>query len=213
MTSKTAQRREANQELHPTKEELIRTVVTMLDELTLDEITSEKVLDLSGVSRGSLYHHFEDFSELLELAQVRRFSGYVNHSIMLLNEVFTSVNSREELLEKLAVLSRSLHSPEFRENRLERITTISKVKHNARMAKALGQVQDKLTERLSDLYSDLQVRGLANPNLKPRTAAVMFQAYGLGRVVDDFTENQVEQENWLYAVSLISENVFFPVLN
>jgi CDGSH-type Zn-finger protein len=68
--------------LHPTKEELIkycRWFCWIL--LTLDEITSENVLDISGISRGSLYHHFEDFSELLELAQVRRFASYVNKSI------------------------------------------------------------------------------------------------------------------------------------
>ena len=28
--------------------------------------------------------------------------------------------------------------------------------------------------------------------------------------MDDFTVNHMDQENWLYAVSLIVENVFFP---
>ena len=78
------------------------------------------------------------------------------------------------------------------------------------MASALGQEQERLTESIADLYRELQARGLGNPLLHPRTAAVMFQAYTLGRTVDDFTTNHMDQENWLYAVSLIVENIFFP---
>jgi len=210
MSSIATQAREARNGIHPTKEELIRTVVVLLDSLTLDEITSEKVLEISGISRGSLYHHFQDFAELLELAQVRRFSGYVNKSIEALTTLFSTVDNREELVVRLTEVSRSFQAPELSDSRIERLTAISKVMHNPRMAAVLGNEQERLTETIADLYRDLQARGLGNPTLHPRTAAVMFQAYTLGRSVDDFTVNHMDQENWLYAVSLIVENVFFP---
>jgi AcrR family transcriptional regulator len=211
MPSLAAQAREARNGIHPTKDELIKTVVALLDHLTLDEITSEKVLEISGISRGSLYHHFQDFAELLELAQVRRFSNYVNLSIEILTEIFGSVSTRDELLARLAEISKSFQSPEQADSRIERLTAISKVMHNPRMAAALGLEQERLTETIADLYRDLQRRNLANQALAPRTAAVLFQAYTLGRTVDDFTVSRMDQENWLYAVSLIVENIFFPV--
>lgn len=210
MVSATAQAREARNGIHPTKDELIKTVVTLLDHLTLDEITSEKVLEISGISRGSLYHHFQDFSELLELAQVRRFASYVDQSVEALSEVFAQVQSREELVERVQDISRKFQSPELANNRIERLTAISKVMHNPRMAASLGAEQERLTETIADMYHDLQLRGLGNPLLQPRTAAVLFQAYALGRSVDDFTANHMEQENWLYVVSMIAENIFFP---
>ena len=210
MVSKTAQAREARQGLHPTKEELIRTVVAMLDEQTLDEITSEKVLEISEVSRGSLYHHFEDFAELLELAQVRRFSTYVTHSIEILGEVFGAADTREELIARCAVAARDLQAPELSQIRMERMTAISKVMHNQRMAEALGSEQERLTETIAELYEGMQERGFGNPHLQPRTAAVLFQAYALGRTIDDFTPVHMDPENWLYAVTCIIENVFFP---
>ena len=210
MASLTAQAREARNGIHPTKEELIKTVVVLLDNLTLDEITSEKVLEISGISRGSLYHHFQDFAELLELAQVRRFSNYVNRSIEVLTDLFGSVSTRDELVQRLTEVSKAFQAPELADTRIERLTAISKVMHNPRMANALGCEQERLTETIADLYRDLQVRGLGNPLLQPRTAAVMFQAYTLGRTVDDFTVNHMDQDNWLYAVSLIVENIFFP---
>jgi AcrR family transcriptional regulator len=211
MPSLAAQAREARNGIHPTKDELIKTVVALLDHLTLDEITSEKVLEISGISRGSLYHHFQDFAELLELAQVRRFSNYVNRSIESLTEIFGSASTRDELLSRLAEISKSFQSPEQADSRIERLTAISKVMHNPRMATALGLEQERLTETIADLYRDLQLRNLGNKALAPRTAAVLFQAYTLGRTVDDFTVSRMDQENWLYAVSLIVENIFFPI--
>ena len=210
MVTATAQAREARNGIHPTKDELIKTVVVLLDNLTLDEITSEKVLEISGISRGSLYHHFQDFAELLELAQVRRFSNYVTNSIAVLSEVFAAVGTREELITKLTEVSKVFQAPNLADSRIERLTAISKVMHNPRMAAALGNEQERLTETIADLYRDLQARGLGNPALAPRTAAVMFQAYSLGRAVDDFTVTHMDQDNWLYAVSLIVEHIFFP---
>ncbi len=210
MVSKTSPGRELKQGLHPTKEELIRTVVSMLDEQALDQITSEKVLEISGVSRGSLYHHFEDFAELLELAQVRRFSTYVTHSIAVLSEVFGAVDNREELITRCVVGARDLQAPEYSQVRMERMTAISKVMDNPRMALALGSEQERLTETIADLYQGMQLRGFGNPALQPRTAAVLFQAYALGRTIDDFTPIHMDPENWLYAVTGIIENVFFP---
>ena len=204
--------REARNGIHPTKDELIETVVKLLDHFTLDEITSEKVLEISKISRGSLYHHFQDFAELLEMAQVRRFAHFVNYSIEALTSLFAEVTLREELVERSLELSRQFQAPELVNNRIERLTAISKVMHNPRMAAALGAEQERLTVTIADLYQGVLNQGLGNPNLQPRTAAVLFQAYALGRSVDDFTEKHMDQENWLYAVSMIIENIFFPAL-
>jgi hypothetical protein len=83
--------------------------------------------------------------------------------------------------------------------------------HNPRMAAALGAEQERLTVKIADLYQGVLDNGLGNPLLQPRTAAVLFQAYALGRSVDDFTVNRMNQENWLYAVSMIIEKIFFPM--
>jgi len=46
---------------HPTKVALIEVVKEMIAEFGADGFTVEMVLAESGISRGSLYHHFEDF--------------------------------------------------------------------------------------------------------------------------------------------------------
>ena len=65
---------------HPTKSSLIDCAADLLDKYRFDEITVEMVLDRSNISKGSLYHHFEDLAELLEAAQVARYADWVDRS-------------------------------------------------------------------------------------------------------------------------------------
>jgi AcrR family transcriptional regulator len=210
MVSTSSDIGQARVRLHPTKEELINTVVIMLDTSTLDEITSEHVLDISGISRGSLYHHFEDFSELLELALVRRFASYVDKSLEVLSHLLDSCNTREELIARLRDTSQYFQSPELAAIRLERFAAISRVPNNPRMSKYLGFEQERLTELMADLYQEILARGWGNPKMEPRTASVMLQALTLGRVVDDITEDHVNHENWLTMIEIVMQQVFFP---
>ena len=209
MASQNVNRVESKRSHHPTKEELIQTVVVLLEGTTLDQITSEQVLAISGISRGSLYHHFEDFSELLELAQVRRFSEYVDDATEVLSTVIESCETREELVARISQTTHYFQAEELAQARLERLTAISKVPNNPRMASALGEEQERLTEALADLYQDILARGWGNPHLQPRTASVALQALTVGRAVDDFTANRVDQENWINMISMIMENVLF----
>ena len=96
---------------HPTKVVLIKTVVEMMNSKQVTEITSEDVLKESGISKGSLYHHFEDFNDLLEQALVYRFTLSVDRSIEMLTQVLGTTN-REEFLEGIHQVTLNTQSVE-----------------------------------------------------------------------------------------------------
>ena len=196
--------------LHPTKQALITTVVTLLDSKGPEGINSDEVLEASGVSKGSLYHHFQDFSELIEQALIFRFAGFVDSSVEMLKQVITTSKSRDELLIALKHVTRVTQSPEMKENRIERISAISSAMRNERMADALGVEQDRLTQALADLYRESQERGWGDPKIDPRVVAVMVQSYTLGKVVDDFTPEHMDGEKWSAVIDEVLEKVFFP---
>ena len=50
---------------HPTKRLLVETVAKLLDSKKQNEISTDEVLDLSGVSKGSMYNHFMDIKEFI----------------------------------------------------------------------------------------------------------------------------------------------------
>jgi AcrR family transcriptional regulator len=48
--------------------------VDLLDTFSVDQLTIASVLERSGVAYGSLYHHYEDLSDLIEQAAVECYS-------------------------------------------------------------------------------------------------------------------------------------------
>jgi AcrR family transcriptional regulator len=195
---------------HPTKEALIATVVTLLDTHPLESITSEQVLEISKISRGSMYHHFEDFSDLIEEAQVRRYAAYVDQSIVLLSSIVHDVTSRDEMVKQVRFVTTVTQSDGVKENRFERLVALAKGVRSPRMQAILGVEQERLTEMIADLYREVLKKGWGNPSLDPRSIAVLIQAYSLGKVVDDVTDTHMDGEKWDHLINTILETVLFP---
>lgn len=196
--------------VHPTKDALIRTVVTLLDSKTIEEITSDQVLEISGISRGSMYHHFEDFSELIEAAQVARFATFVDRSCVALTKIVTEAKSREEMLTLVTDVTINTQSALLKAVRMERINAMAKSFNHPRMQKALGLEQERLTSEIADIYREACEKGWGDKNLDPRAVAVLIQSYTVGKAVDDFTPNTMAQESWNALIGNVLEKVIFP---
>ena len=197
--------------LHPTKQTLIDTVVTLMDTQPSMEINSDQVLEISGISKGSLYHHFEDFPELVEHAMVARFARFVDNSVVMLNGVIASAKTRADLVEGLQKVTRATQAQELTRHRSERVTAIAKAIRIPRMKALLGEEQERLTDALADLFRESVERGWGDPTLDPRVVGVMVQAYTIGKIVDDITPTRMDAENWNQAIDSVLDKVFFPI--
>lgn len=193
---------------HPTKRVLIEAVVSLLEQKGPEQITSDEVLQLSGVSRGSLYHHFVDFGDLIEAAQVRRFSQYIDESIDLISQIAFQVKSREELRAGLQQVTRATQSAELADRRFERVMPFAAAAKNPRLRARLGLEQERLTTALMDLVAEAQNRGDFSLDFPPRVIAVMTQAYTMGKIVDDVTERHMDQDAWNRMIDTLLDKVF-----
>ena len=182
---------------HPTKATLISTVVAMLDEMAFEDIRSEDVLERSGVSKGSLYHHFKDFSDLLSAALVFRFSQEVDFQIDFYSKTLASSHSEEELFQGIAAVNYATQKIESKHIRLERARVLALSETNPALAKDLAMEQDRLTDAIIDLITESINKGFLNPDIEPRSLAVFFQAYSLGKVIDDISGIQVDHEEYM----------------
>ena len=109
---------------HPTREALITTVVELLQTQPLESVTSERVLEVSKISRGSMYHHFKDLDELIETAQVARFAHWVDISIENLGQIIRATKTKTELFEALRVVTENTQSVKRKPSRIERAATL-----------------------------------------------------------------------------------------
>lgn len=185
---------------HPTRDRLIATMVELLDGSDPEHITAEQVLTVSGVSKGSLYHHFEDFENLLEAALIARFSVNVDATIDALSQLLGTVNSREDLLAALRVINTYNQAQDRASFRLERARAAGLTYSSPRFHTALGLEQQRLTEAFTDLFIEAQNKGWMSAEIDARAAAVFVQAYTVGRVVDDISPEKVDPDAWISLV-------------
>ena len=182
--------------IHPTKARLIETTAQLLESHFPQDIQVDEILDKSGVSKGSLYHHFEDLGELLEVAQVARYSVWVDRSIGLMSPVLSEAKTREDIIEGLRRATLYTQSSEYKATRFNRARTLANSETSHRFQKALAEEQERLTTALADLVQEAKNKGLFKAGLDPRVVAVFIQSYTLGKIVDDIVSTPVEQENW-----------------
>lgn len=192
---------------HPTKSKLIQTVVEMLDALDVADLQVDQVLERSGVSKGSLYHHFEDFSHLIEAAHVHRFARMIDRSIASLAEVLVGSPSKEAMIAGLKQVTRNTQRQELAALRFERARALALAEHQPRMRKAMAAEQARLTAAITDISRDAQSKGWVRADLDPQVLAVFIQAYTLGKIVDDISEDKMDPERWADLIDEIVERV------
>ena len=196
--------------LHPTKRLLLETVIKLLDTKKPEEILSDEVLQISGISKGSMYYHYKDWFEIIEDAICERFGRYVDKSVELCENAINKSKTRDDLVNFLKQVTRETQKPEQLAIRYARVQAIAMASQSDRMKKKLGAVQERLTESLEDLFREAKERGWANEGMNPRAVAVLVQAYTFGHVVDDFTPEHMEIEAWYRLIDQVVEDVFFP---
>ncbi|MEN9687303.1 MAG: hypothetical protein RL381_315 [Actinomycetota bacterium] len=193
---------------HPTKTKLIDTTTALLKTFSREEISSEIILKESGISKGSMYHHFEDLDHLIEHAMLRRYSDWVDSSIVGIAQVLTTGNSAEDIYEAAVQMTTRTQDPAMKTERMYRAEILGMASHSPRFAKQLSNEQQRLTDSLTDLVREVQERGFFNKEQDPRAIAVFIQAYTLGKVVDDFSDNPVNPESWNLLVNTTIKRVF-----
>ena len=186
----------------------MESATALLQEHSLSEVTTDMVLQHSGVSRGSLYHHFEDLSDLIETALVLSFSAVVDENIALLSSLLSSAEDIGEYHRAIIDFNDFAQGNDRRHFRLNRVRMLGHSIGNQRMSKKLAIEQDRMTNAYAELFNVAQSRGWISREIDSRAAAVFIQAFTLGRVVDDICEEPMDFEAWKSLLLNVFRNVF-----
>ena len=196
--------------MHPTRERLLLTTVELMDSENPEKVGVEMVLEKSGISKGSLYHHFEDFPALIEAALVYRFHHVVDTSIALIANTVASATSREEFFADMQKITAITHSREMTAIRFERARALGHAGTSDRFKEALGIEQQRLTYAFADLVREAQNQGWITPDIDPMATAVFIQAYTIGKIIDEVTPEPADEQEWLKLINRMIERTFAP---
>jgi AcrR family transcriptional regulator len=194
-------------EQNETRQNLIQATSDLMDLHAIEDISATMVLERAGASKSSMYHFFEDFSDLLEETYVVRFGETVRTSILVIEKIIAKSNTKEEFFIALDRLTEATQDRKLASIRFSRARELARSERHEKFQKSLGALQQKLTDSLTLAFETAQEKGFLNKNFEARTGAVFIQAYTLGRIVDDVTTTHMNDDDWEKLIGRIAREV------
>lgn len=179
-----------------TRELVIDVVLELLEHGGEAAVRIDDVRDRSGVSIGSLYHHFGDRDGLIVAAQLRRFARYAEAEIAALS---TIVERAADVVEfRRAVRQLTLHTASDLRvaERWGRIGVLGSTVGRPALLHEVRIVQTRLTDELQAIVAQGQARGFFRSDLDARAIALFIEAYSLGLALNDVDERPVSERAW-----------------
>lgn len=194
--------------MHPTRKLLLDTAMQLLDAHSPDKVTGQMLLRASGVSHGSLYHHFDDASEVIETVLLDRFFARAMHDADFMAQSLAVTPGKAAWTETMSAFTRAAHAPANRSFRMRRIQLLAYASSRPRMLERLAQQQQQLTARFTEILTSVKQRGWIGSDVDPHALAVLIQGIILGRVIDDVSNEQVDPEQWHGLLDMILTKIF-----
>lgn len=194
---------------HPTRQTLIEAARACLDQLSWDQVTVDLVLDRCGVSRSSLYHHFEDFQDLLEQATAEAISEGTRQAIAVFGTLIDSAESAEDLRRRIYEFGRTVNSRDRAPNRMRRMAALAATDRNERYRLTLARDQHLLDQAYQELIEAAQAKGWIDAAVDARAMSLFIQAYSFGRVLDDISSDPIPEDRWNELIETLLDGHLF----
>jgi AcrR family transcriptional regulator len=194
-------------EQNETRQNLIQATSDLMDLHAIEDISAAMVLERANASKSSMYHFFEDFSDLLEQTYIVRFGETVAISIRVIEKIIARSTTKEEFFVALDRLTASTQDRGIASIRFSRARELARSERHEKFRKSLGELQQQLTDSLTLAFETAQDKGFLNKDFEARTGAVFIQAYTLGRIVDDITTTHMNDADWEKLIGRIAREV------
>jgi len=192
---------------HATHRALIDCGVELAKEFGMYGFTVEQLLTKSGISKGSLYHHFEDFVDLVECVQVRIFAEYVELDISAIQRALEAATDRDKFVNLISLITRTALQPQRSTSRIQRARIISATQGRERFATRIGHEQKLLNDQMKRVISVGQERGWIPPHFDADALALFVQGYAFGLILNDVTEERVGAEEMAVVIDSVIANL------
>jgi AcrR family transcriptional regulator len=180
-----------------TMERALKVVGQILDEGGEASLRLADVSRRSGVSIGSLYHHFESREGLIRAARERQFLQSLPTDADDVADLLATATAPEQFAARLEQIIRRTQTPERAANRLRRVELIGAAAARPELLEAISATQTMVLDVGEALGEAFRERGWLREGIEPRSLALFVQAVTLGRVLGDLDQRGVDQESWV----------------
>jgi AcrR family transcriptional regulator len=190
-----------------TRRKLIATAIELLDEHGEQGFRIADVQRRSGISVGSLYHHFGGRDGLIQAARAEQFrSSIPTYGVMVL-ELLEASTSADEFLAGLLDVLRFVHAPDRAEERFRRLAYIGSAMSRPDLLEELRAQQTELLALGGQLAEALVERRWVKEGVSAHALVTFTQALELGSVVADLDLGR-DDEIWVHVVHSAIASLF-----
>lgn len=152
------------------------------------------------VSIGSIYHHFGDRDGLIRATYVHKFSKTIRDDIFKVKEWMNNMHSAKEIAAHYDEMIAFLVHHFNRQSASERTAIVGNAHGRPLLRQALAEVQNDLTNHLTEVMQLLKERNMLKAHLTPRAAAVMVLGMVFGRAIAHLDTDPVSDHEWNQAM-------------
>lgn len=208
--ARTSRARDASGSGHPTRRHLVEETSRQIFSVGIEAVDVDEVLANVGVTKGSLYHHFGSVDDLMVAGLLHAFEGAIRESEEWSLSMRDECRSAREARDRLRDLVERSQAPERWPIRSIRLHALSMARTHPGIREEVARLQAGLTDTMTEIHREFQVRGWTRTDADPRALAVLLQAMNMGRIVDDVVrpEDRVDPAAWIALYSDVLDRFF-----
>ena len=183
----------------------VRRLIDATVALIVDEgetaVTIERVALATGLSRGAVYHHFEDRDALVRAAQFDRLAQQPLGDIGALRAAIRAARTTADFIAVVELLALAICEPSRHAVRVVRAGVMGSSSSHPDLAQALRGLETSIADDLADVIREGQERGFVTRSLDAAAIAAVIESVAFGLLIVEFTAHQPERHDLANAVS------------
>ena len=156
----------------------------------------QEISEMTGVSIGSIYHHFGDRSGLIREALLYQFAANARQDIERIRTWIANIHSTQDLSANYERMVKFLSQHFEHQSALERAAIVGTMTARPELREALSLVQHDLTDSLTEAMQVLKDRGMLKEFINPRAAATLMSGMLFGKVIAELDTEPVSDFDW-----------------
>jgi len=177
-------------------EAAVQATIELLEELPTESVTLREIRTRSGVSNGSLSHHFGSREGLIAAAQVERYARTCREDAAFLSRLREGAAGAQSMADAALSLIAEMRTPERHHVRWVRMAAVAAAFGDDALDGALAQAFTALIDATTESLAAAQGNGLIDAGVDPRSAALLAAIHTQGLVLDDLMGEELPVGEW-----------------
>lgn len=180
----------------PVVARILQVTTEIIDRGGEQALTIAEVRDRTGVTIGSIYHHFGSREGLVAAGYASIYASMANYEIEQVRKLTRNVKDAADFRAAVVEASTTMYGKDGNEKRIRRMAVLSAAQHRPLLREAIAKQQDMVTEAWMEWITQIQAKGIYAKDLDIRSLAIFFQGFPFGRVFDNFSSSPVSDADW-----------------